>query len=185
LVNFPGIHDVSLSPGVRGREYTHHQLHIGRAIVAGAPLSRTDQAPGLCFNRQEAAPSTSPFCFCPHILVLRRMLRSVRSHLFLAFGNPGFASDEHRSGRQPITGAALSVIEKSDEKDHLSPRRPTGIHLVASQPDATGFSGEESQAENAGPESTERTAPDGAPSPAIQPGLRPVLAPKASKSAQA
>jgi hypothetical protein len=40
------------------------------------------------------------------------------------------------------TGAAVSLIKKSDVKNHLSSRYRTKIHLCepASQPDATGFS---------------------------------------------
>jgi hypothetical protein len=44
------------------------------------------------------------------------------------------------------TGAAVSLIKKSDVKNHLSPRHRTEIHLCPpeSQPDATGFSAAES-----------------------------------------
>jgi hypothetical protein len=40
----------------------------------------------------------------------------------------------------------MSFIKKSDVKNHLSSRNRNGIHLYkpASQPDATGFSGEQS-----------------------------------------
>ena len=40
----------------------------------------------------------------------------------------------------------MSFVKKSDVKDHLSARHRRGIHLTtpASQPDATGFSGEQS-----------------------------------------
>ena len=40
----------------------------------------------------------------------------------------------------------MSLIKKSDVKNHLSPRHHRTIHLVVpeSQPDATGFSGEQS-----------------------------------------
>lgn len=40
----------------------------------------------------------------------------------------------------------MSLIKKSDVKNHLSSRHRRTIHLVvpASQPDATGFSGEQS-----------------------------------------
>ena len=40
----------------------------------------------------------------------------------------------------------MSLIKKSDVKNHLSPRNHKGIHLyrVESQPDATGFSDEAS-----------------------------------------
>jgi hypothetical protein len=43
------------------------------------------------------------------------------------------------------TGAAVSLIKKSDVKNHLSPRHRTEIHLCPpeSQPDATGFSAAE------------------------------------------
>ncbi len=42
----------------------------------------------------------------------------------------------------------MSLVEKSDVKDHLSPDFRTKIHLCQpiSQPDATGFSEEESDA---------------------------------------
>lgn len=40
----------------------------------------------------------------------------------------------------------MSLIKKSDVKNHLSPRHRRAIHFAvpASQPDATGFSGEQS-----------------------------------------
>lgn len=37
----------------------------------------------------------------PHSNRLKRMLREGSQYPFLAFGNPGFASDEHRSSPQP------------------------------------------------------------------------------------
>jgi hypothetical protein len=132
--------------------------------------------------------------FSPHGCGLRRMLSSVRYHLFLAFGTPGFASDEPPfKYTTPTTGAAV-IIKKSDVKDHLSPRRYTGIHLhqPASQPDATGFSGEDSgmldsQAGLAVQKSSEQPASSllNAPAAAIESDLKPVLVPTVSKSAQA
>lgn len=48
--------------------------------------------------------------------------------------------------RNRTTGTVMSVTEQSEVKNHLSSRHRRGIHLAvpASQPDATGFSGEES-----------------------------------------
>jgi hypothetical protein len=86
------------------------------------------------------------------------------------------------------------IIKKSDVKSHLSPRRYTGIHLhqAASQPDATGFSGEDSgkldsQAGFAAQKSSEQLTSSAlnTPSAAIESGLKPVLVPTVSKSAQA
>jgi hypothetical protein len=47
----------------------------------------------------------------------------------------------------------MSLVNKSEVKDHLSPRDSTKIHLCepVSQPDATGFSGAESEAINTNP----------------------------------
>jgi hypothetical protein len=71
----------------------------------------------------------------------------------LAFGIPGLAPDEHLSGTQPNDGATMSLIEKSDVKDQLSPRDSTKIHLCepVSQPDATGFSEAEPEATQSKP----------------------------------
>ena len=88
----------------------------------------------------------------------------------------------------------MSLIKKSDVKNHLSPLHQKGIHLYrpTSQPDATGFSGEESGHANATPEraTVESTSPSDLAEQNIaplasDPGLRPVLVPAASKSAQA
>ena len=48
--------------------------------------------------------------------------------------------------RNGTTGAAMSLIDKTDVKNHLSARYRTQIHLTppASQPDATGIPHEES-----------------------------------------
>jgi hypothetical protein len=77
------------------------------------------------------------------------MLEAVARLSLLAFGIPGFAPDEHLSGKQTrTTGAIMSNIRQSDVKNHLSPRFRAKIHLCdpVSQPDATGFSGAEPDA---------------------------------------
>lgn len=79
----------------------------------------------------------------------------------------------------------MSVIKKSDVKNHLATHDRKGIRLFrpASQPDATGFSGEETQVVR---ETAEKPLSNGqnTPSTAIEAGLKPVLVPP-SKSAQA
>lgn len=79
----------------------------------------------------------------------------------------------------------MSLIEKSAVKNQLSPRRDTGIHLhqPASQPDSTGFSGEESAQPDSEPGLAVREPNK---QPALgESGLKPVLVPTVSKSAQA
>jgi hypothetical protein len=46
--------------------------------------------------------------------------------------------------RNQTSGAPMALIKKRDVKDYFASRRQNGIHLhrPASQPDATGFSGE-------------------------------------------
>src|SRR5579863_4932366 len=95
----------------------------------------------------------------------------------LAFGNPGFASDEHRSSTQPVfSGVAMSPLNKSDVKNHLSvyDRNGKRLHAVPSVADATGFSGAEAGSAEA------VTAPQGSSgqqsaSPDRPTGLKPVL----------
>lgn len=88
----------------------------------------------------------------------------------------------------------MSLIKKSDVKNHLSPRNRNGIHLYqpASLPDATGFAGD-------GSESANPQMKDLAKEPFDQPALTQldapsnvtvsdsshVVAPVTSKSAQA
>ena len=70
----------------------------------------------------------------------------------------------------------MSLIKKSDVKNHLSPRHRRTIHLVVpeSQPDATGFSGERSD----GPDSNGGNLAGALlPQPGIaMPGSRPLRA---------
>jgi hypothetical protein len=70
------------------------------------------------------------------------MLEMAVRFSLLAFSTPGFASDEHLSGTQPHTGAAMSLMKQSDVKDDLSPGDRSKIHLCESMslPDATGYS---------------------------------------------
>jgi hypothetical protein len=93
-----------------------------------------------------------------------------------------------------ITGAAVSLTKQSDVKNHLSSRYRTRIHLAtpASQPDATGFS--EEQSERTEPLiglATEGLLPElGIAVPAVrslvsESDLGPVAAHVTSKSAQA
>jgi hypothetical protein len=88
----------------------------------------------------------------------------------------------------------MSILKKSDVKSHLSRHQSTRIHLhqPESQPDATGFSGEESGnkdslAGNSMRESSEQPAPSGpgTASMAAESGLKPVLMPAVSKSTRA
>jgi hypothetical protein len=61
----------------------------------------------------------------------------------LAFGNPGFASDEHRAvqARNRKTGAAMPLIKKVDVKNYLATRRQRAHRrFLTSVPDATGTS---------------------------------------------
>lgn len=87
----------------------------------------------------------------------------------------------------------MSLTKKSDVKNHLSSRHRRGIHLAprASLPDATGFSGEQSDRVNpATGDVTEQPLPQpGIAVPVVppivsQPDLRPVAAPAVSKSAR-
>ena len=93
--------------------------------------------------------------------------------------------------RNRIAGAVMNLTKKSDVKNHLSSRHRRGIHLTprASLPDATGFSGE--QSDRADPVSgyvTEQWLPEpGIAVPVVppivsEPDLRPVAAPVISKS---
>lgn len=95
--------------------------------------------------------------------------------------------------RNRIAGAVMSLTKKSDVKNHLSSRYRRGIHLTprASLPDATGFSGEQSdRADPATGDVTEQPLPQpGIAVPVVppivtQPDLRPVAAPAVSKSAR-
>lgn len=128
----------------------------------------------------------------PHANRLGRMLRAV------AFLSPSAiqallrTSTDQVSNR--ITGVAVSLIKQSDVKNHLSSRHRTRIHLAtpASQPDATGFS--EEQSERTDPliePATEGSLPEaGIAAPAVcllvnESELGPVEVPVTSKSSQA
>ena len=56
----------------------------------------------------------------------------------------------------------MSLIKKTDVKNHLSSRKHNGIHLYkpASQPDATGFSGEQSEHADSSSGNVVETAPN-------------------------
>jgi len=86
------------------------------------------------------------------------------------------------------------LTKKSDVKIHLSARHRRGIHLApsASEPDATGFSGEQpDRADQLIGHATEGLLPQpGIAEPLVrplvsEPDLRPVAVPAVSKSAQA
>lgn len=88
----------------------------------------------------------------------------------------------------------MSAFKKSDVKNHLSRRRPSGIHLYqpVSQPDATGFSGDESRHTDSSATPAVQTPAEqpasgelNYPSTLTEPALKPVLVPAAPKSAQA
>lgn len=78
----------------------------------------------------------------------RRMLETAARFSFLAFSSHASLQTSLFQVRNRATGAAVSIIRKSDVKNHLSPRHRTQIHLCPpeSQPDATGFSTAESGA---------------------------------------
>ena len=93
--------------------------------------------------------------------------------------------------RNRIAGAVMSLTKKSDVKNHLSSRYRRGIHLTprANLPDATGFSGEQSdRAESATGDVTEQPLPQpGIAVPVVppivsEPDLRPAAALAVSKS---
>ena len=88
----------------------------------------------------------------------------------------------------------MSLIKQSDVKNHLSARHRTRIHLAepASQPDATGFSGEQPERTDppSGPVAGESLPQPGIVVPAVsplvsEPELKPVAVPVLSKSAKA
>jgi hypothetical protein len=74
------------------------------------------------------------------------MLETVVRFYFLAFSSQASLQTSNFQVDNRTTGAAVSLIKKSDVKNHLSPRHRTQIHLCPpeSQPDATGFSAVES-----------------------------------------
>ena len=80
-----------------------------------------------------------------HTELNRRMLEITARFSLLAFGIPASLQTSNFQARNRATGAAVSLIKKSDVKNHLSPRHRTQIHLCPpeSQPDATGFSAAE------------------------------------------
>ena len=93
--------------------------------------------------------------------------------------------------RNRSAGAVMSLIKKSDVKNHLSSRYRRGIHLAprASQPDATGFSGKQSgRADPVTGDVTEQPLPQpGIAVPLVppivtEPDLTPVAAVAVSKS---
>jgi hypothetical protein len=62
---------------------------------------------------------------------------------FLAFGNQGFALDEHLSKTPPSIGVSMALIKKRDVEKYFADRR-TKLRLqrrLARLSDATGFSG--------------------------------------------
>jgi hypothetical protein len=88
----------------------------------------------------------------------------------------------------------MSLIKKSDVKNYMSSPKRKGIHLYrpVSQPDATGFSGEQSaradsDASNVVAETLNRSSASGleAPSTKTPPVPNSVVTPIDSKSAQA
>jgi hypothetical protein len=56
----------------------------------------------------------------------------------------------------------MSITKKNDVKNHVSPRNYNGIHLYrpATQPDATGFSGEQSGSADSNTSSTVEDPPN-------------------------
>jgi hypothetical protein len=87
----------------------------------------------------------------------------------------------------------VSLIKKTDVKNHLSPRHRRIIHLVvpASQPDATGFSGEQSDGpdSNGGNTAGELLPQHGIAMPEARPleagsELKPFAAPAIAKDAK-
>lgn len=87
----------------------------------------------------------------------------------------------------------MSLVKKSDVKNHLSPHHRNRFHLAvpATQPDATGFSGEQSD----GPDSTGENmarelfpqrgiATPEAPPLEAEPVLKPIAVPATSEGAK-
>jgi hypothetical protein len=90
----------------------------------------------------------------------RRMLET-SARFLLAFSIPR-ASLQTSIFQLPsrTTGATVSLIKKSDVKNHLSPRHRTEIHLCPpeSQPDATGYSGADAVQADASDSAQDRVA---------------------------
>lgn len=117
---------------------------------------------------------------------LERILGAVVRFFPLAFGNPSFAADEHRSSTQPeLSGAAMSPLKKNDVKNHLSTHDRNGksLYRPSNEPDATGFSGEESVQADEGHTAEESPREDAALE--HQAGLGPVLVASTSKRERA
>src|SRR5579872_573438 len=136
--------------------------------------------PGRDSAKRGTARKCFQICACyktPRAHEIERMLEAVVCFSLLAFGNPGFASDEHRSSTQPgFSGVAMSPLNKSDVKNHLSMRDRNGkrLHAVPSVADATGFSGAESGSAEAEQVPQESLGQQSA-SPDRPTGLKPVL----------
>ena len=84
----------------------------------------------------------------------RRMLEVAARFPLLAFGIPGFASDEHLPGTQPNHRSRHEPRqEKRCQRPSVSPRQHKDPILCepVSQPDATGFSDSEPDAVDANP----------------------------------
>jgi len=84
----------------------------------------------------------------------------------------------------------MSLIKKNDVKNYLSSQKRKGIHLYrpVSQPDATGFSGDQPAPSEIKSDAVEKTAPAGqlkAPSTKAQLNSHSVVTLIDSKSAQA
>ena len=84
----------------------------------------------------------------------------------------------------------MSLVNKSDVKNHLSPLHQKGIHLnrLLSQPDATGFSVEEPERTDSNVEEQRQQASSSgveAPHLVTSPDSSNTVAPTISKSAQA
>jgi hypothetical protein len=148
---------------------------------------------GVLPKKKILSPSLSALAIItPRGNGLERMLHLAVRSSFLAFGNQGLWTSTVQV-RNRTTGAAVSLTKKSDVKNHLSRRHPTGIHIYqpASQPDATGFSGEESAHTDSqtghvdqGSTSKPGLRSQGTPTTATDSGLKPTLVPKVSKSAR-
>jgi hypothetical protein len=82
----------------------------------------------------------------------------------------------------------MSLVKKTDVKNHLSPHHQKAIHLCAplSQPDATGLSGDEPERTDSNMQEQHQQPSTGLESPSLvtSPDSGSTFAPTMSKSAQ-
>ena len=81
----------------------------------------------------------------------------------------------------------MSLVKRSDVKNHLSPHHRKGIHLTppVSQPDATGFSEDSLSVDMNGPEQIQQPSSVALEAPVTSPDSRNSVAPTSPKSTEA